>query len=147
MERSHSGLVRRFRKPMLPKGNREFKSHPLRRRLAEASALARQSPLSQITGNSGNFGETKSAKKRKREKDMYYVYLLTCADKKTYIGCTDDLKDRLSRHQKGFVPATEDRLPVKLASYFAFPNKYKAHEFEKYLKSGSGRAFTKRHLM
>jgi len=78
---------------------------------------------------------------------MYYVYILLCSDNKPYTGCTNDLKDRIKRHQKGNVPATKDRLPVKLASYFAFANKYKAYEFEKYLKSGSGRAFTKRHFM
>ena len=63
-----------------------------------------------------------------------------------YVGCTDDLKDRISRHQKGQVDATANRLPVKLDFYFVVHNKYKAFEFEKYLKSGSGRAFIKKHL-
>jgi hypothetical protein len=31
-------------------------------------------------------------------------------------------------------------LPVEFVFYCAFENKYKAFEFEKYLKSGSGRA-------
>jgi predicted GIY-YIG superfamily endonuclease len=70
-----------------------------------------------------------------------------CSDNKPYTGCTDDLKDRLDRHKKGYVPATKERLPVKLTSYFAFSNKYKAFEFEKYLKSGSGRSFVKRHII
>ncbi len=76
---------------------------------------------------------------------FWYVYLLECNDKKSYTGCTDDLKDRVNRHTKGQVPATKDRLPVKLISYFAFSNKYTAFNFEKYLKSGSGRAFIKKH--
>lgn len=76
---------------------------------------------------------------------FYYVYILWCNDRKPYIGCTDNLKDRVIRHQKGQVPATKDRLPVKLTSYFAFSNKYTAFNFEKYLKSGSGRAFLKKH--
>lgn len=70
-----------------------------------------------------------------------------CSDNKTYIGCTDDLKDRIDCHQKGNVPATKDRLPIKLISYFAFSDKYIAFNFEKYLKSGSGRAFLKKHDM
>jgi predicted GIY-YIG superfamily endonuclease len=75
----------------------------------------------------------------------YYVYILRCNDGLPYTGCTDDLKDRINRHQKGHVPATKDRLPVKLISYFAFSNKYTAFNFEKYLKSGSGRALIKKH--
>jgi predicted GIY-YIG superfamily endonuclease len=78
---------------------------------------------------------------------MWYTYLLRCFDQKTYIGCSSDLKQRIERHKKGQVPATKDRLPIKLISYFAFNNKYKAFEFEKYLKSGSGRAFLKKHLI
>ena len=31
--------------------------------------------------------------------------------------------------------------------FVAFPDKYKAYEFEKYLKSGSGRAFRTFHLI
>jgi putative endonuclease len=77
---------------------------------------------------------------------MYYVYGLKCKDG-YYVGCTDDIKDRFERHQKGYIPATANRLPVNLDFYFAIDNKYKAFEFEKYLKSGSGRTFTKRHLI
>lgn len=76
---------------------------------------------------------------------MHYVYIIICSDGKPYTGCTDDLKDRITRHNKGQVPATKDRLPIKLISYFAFSNKYTAFNFEKYLKSGSGRAFMKKH--
>ncbi len=76
---------------------------------------------------------------------MYYVYSLKCKDG-YYVGCTDDLKDRLRRHQKSQVSATAKRLPVKLDFYFVIQDKYKAFEFEKYLKSGSGRGFIKKHL-
>jgi len=76
---------------------------------------------------------------------MYYIYSLKCKDG-YYVGCTDDLKDRFSRHRKGHVPATKDRLPVTLGFYIALADKYKAFEFEKYLKSGSGRAFINKHF-
>lgn len=76
---------------------------------------------------------------------FYYVYILICNDKHPYIGCTNNLKERIVRHNKGQVPATKDRLPIQLISYFAFSNKYTAFNFEKYLKSGSGRAFLKKH--
>jgi predicted GIY-YIG superfamily endonuclease len=76
---------------------------------------------------------------------FYYVYILKCNNDKPYIGCTDNLKERIDRHQKGHVPATKELRPVKLINYFAFSNKYTSFNFEKYLKSGSGRAFMKKH--
>lgn len=76
---------------------------------------------------------------------MYYIYSLKCKNG-YYVGCTDNLEDRLNRHQKGYVLSTAKRLPIKLDFYFAINNKYKAFEFEKYLKSGSGRVFIKKHL-
>lgn len=78
---------------------------------------------------------------------MYYVYILKCNDSELYTGCTNNIIDRLERHQKGYVLATQNRLPVILEFYTAIPDKYKAFEFEKYLKSGSGRAFLKRHFI
>lgn len=76
---------------------------------------------------------------------MYYVYILKT---KTgfYTGCTNDLKDRIKRHQSGQVQTTKNILPVSLEMYFALKDKYKAFEFEKYLKSGSGRSFIKKHF-
>ena len=77
---------------------------------------------------------------------MFYVYILKCNDRELYIGCTSDLKERIERHRKGYVPATAKQLPTKLLHYFAISDRYKAYKFEKYLKSGSGRAFLKKHF-
>ncbi|MFH1947114.1 MAG: GIY-YIG nuclease family protein [Candidatus Magasanikbacteria bacterium] len=77
---------------------------------------------------------------------MYYVYSLKCKDG-YYIGCTNNLKDRLERHKRGKVIATANRLPIELKFYCCFADKILAFSFEKYLKSGSGRAFTKKHLI
>lgn len=77
---------------------------------------------------------------------MYYIYCLQCEDG-YYIGCTQDLKDRLERHEKGQILATANRLPIHLHFYFVIQDKNKAFEFEKYLKSGSGRAFLNRHFL
>lgn len=76
---------------------------------------------------------------------MYYVYSLKCKDV-YYVGCTDNLRDKTERHQNGYVHATKNRLPVVLDFYIAFKNKYKAFNFEKYLKTGSGRTFIKKHF-
>ena len=78
---------------------------------------------------------------------MQYVYILLCNDGGHYTGCTEDLKARFQRHIDGHVPATKLRLPVQLIFYCAFKDKYKAIEFERYLKSGSGRAFIKKRFL
>lgn len=78
---------------------------------------------------------------------LTYTYILRCNNGKTYTGHTADLNKRLMRHQKGWVPATKDIRPVELITYLAFTDKYKAINFEKYLKSGSGRAFMKKRLI
>ena len=72
---------------------------------------------------------------------MYYVYILRCSDGGSYTGFSENLKERINRHANGHVPATKSRTPVVLVFYCVFQNKYKAREFGKYLKSGSGRAF------
>lgn len=76
---------------------------------------------------------------------MYYVYSLKCKDG-FYIGCTNNLKNRLEKHRKGYVSSTRNRLPVELDFYFAINDKHKAFELEKYLKTGSGRVFIKKRL-
>jgi len=78
---------------------------------------------------------------------MYYVYILKCKDGKHYTGCTSDLKDRFQRHINGHVPTTADNLPVHLVHYSAFIDKYKAFNFERYLKAGSGKAFMKKRFI
>ncbi|MGB3467664.1 MAG: GIY-YIG nuclease family protein [Cyclobacteriaceae bacterium] len=78
---------------------------------------------------------------------MHYVYILRCSDHSIYTGCTNNLDDRLRRHNKGEVKYTSTRTPVALETYITFTNKYQAYNFEKYLKSGSGRAFMNKRLI
>lgn len=80
-------------------------------------------------------------------KKMWYVYILLCADNNHYTGCTSNIVERLKRHSEGRVVSTRSRLPIKLLFYASFSDKYKAYQFEKYLKSGSGRAFANKHLL
>lgn len=72
---------------------------------------------------------------------------LRCADSHTYVGCTSNLADRLMRHQAGMVHYTRDKLPVTLVAAIGFLGKPKAFGFEKYLISGSGRAFMNKRLI
>jgi predicted GIY-YIG superfamily endonuclease len=78
---------------------------------------------------------------------MHYVYILKCSNGEYYKGCTSNIEERLERHHKGWVDATKNLLPLNLITYTAFTDKYKSYEFEKYLKSGSGRAFIKKHFV
>jgi predicted GIY-YIG superfamily endonuclease len=77
---------------------------------------------------------------------FWYVYILKCSNGTIYTGCTNNLEDRIKRHNMGQVNATKNIIPVHLITYLAFIDKYKAYDFEKYLKKGSGRAFSKRHF-
>lgn len=78
---------------------------------------------------------------------MYFVYILKCSDGTFYKGCTSDLDDRMNRHNSGYIKYTASRLPIEMITYLAFNNKYKAFEFEKYLKTGSGRALMNKRLL
>jgi len=64
-----------------------------------------------------------------------------------YAGCTSNLNNRIDRHQKGYIDSTKGRGPVKLIWHCVFEKQEKAYAFEKYLKSGSGRAFRNKHLI
>ena len=72
---------------------------------------------------------------------MWTVYILKCNDGTHYVGCTSNMEERLMRHNRGNVSYTKSRLPLQIEIQIQFRYKYKAYAFEKYLKSGSGRAF------
>jgi putative endonuclease len=76
-----------------------------------------------------------------------YVYILeNHASEHFYIGLTDDLRARLAKHNAGEVPHTSKYKPWRLRISVAFSDERQAVELERYLKSGSGRAFAKRHF-
>ncbi len=79
---------------------------------------------------------------------MKYVYILESEleAEHYYTGLTDDIASRLAKHNAGDVKHTAKFKPWKLKTYIAFSDKAKAATFEKYLKSGSGRAFAKKRL-
>ena len=79
---------------------------------------------------------------------MKYVYILQSEQDmdRFYTGITDDLKARISKHNAGDVSHTFRHRPWRIKSYLAFTDEGRALAFEKYLKSGSGRAFAKKHL-
>ena len=79
---------------------------------------------------------------------MHYVYLMRSEKypEQTYIGLTEDLRTRLLRHNQGDCRHSSKWRPWQLVGYQAFASRERAVEFERYLKTGSGRAFAKRHF-
>jgi putative endonuclease len=70
---------------------------------------------------------------------MFFVYvLLSQKDKKFYVGQTNDLADRVLRHNEGRVRATKGRRPLLLAWTESFPTRAEAVRRERYLKSLHG---------
>jgi putative endonuclease len=81
-------------------------------------------------------------------KDFYYVYVLVsdANDEAHYIGATRDLRARLMEHNRGKCPHTAKQRPWYSETAVAFRSEAKARAFERYLKTGSGREFARRHF-
>ena len=79
---------------------------------------------------------------------LYYVYILVSDldPARHYTGRTKDLLHRIDKHNAGEVPHTAKYRPWRLETYVAFTHESKAITFERYLKSGSGREFARRHF-
>ena len=80
--------------------------------------------------------------------NFHYVYILVDEATGThfYIGCTEDLRSRLEKHNKGDVPHTSKFRPWRIKNAIAFENREKAYAFEACLKTHCDRAFTKCHF-
>jgi predicted GIY-YIG superfamily endonuclease len=59
---------------------------------------------------------------------------------------TADVHGRLADHNAGRCPHTAKHRPWRHHVVIEFPDEQRAIRFERYLKSGSGRAFAKRHF-
>ena len=79
---------------------------------------------------------------------MTLVYILQslCHPQKYYVGVTTQPMLRLTDHNAGHNFHTAKYRPWKLTVCVAFDDHNRAVQFERYLKSGSGRAFAKRHF-
>ena len=78
---------------------------------------------------------------------LYYTYILKSSiDSSLYVGFTNNIDRRFEEHQSKKVTATKAKVPSKLLCYFATESSKTASDLEKYFKSGSGRAFVKKHI-
>ena len=76
------------------------------------------------------------------------VYILRSDSNQSrhYTGLTSDLEKRLKWHNAGQNVDTARDRPWTVVVAFHFADERVARRFEKYLKSGSGREFAKRHF-
>ena len=80
--------------------------------------------------------------------DKRFVYVLKSAAPKPhfYIGLTSNVLARLADHNAGHCPHTARHRPWELHVTIELSDEARAVDFERHLKSGSGRAFAKRHF-
>jgi predicted GIY-YIG superfamily endonuclease len=85
---------------------------------------------------------------RRMPPDKRFVYLLKNAGQRPrfYVGLTSDVRGRLEGHNAGRCPHTTRDRPWQLHVVIEFTDEERAIRFERYLKSGSGREFAKRHF-
>jgi predicted GIY-YIG superfamily endonuclease len=81
-----------------------------------------------------------------RMKQFVYVIKTEGTPTQFHVGLTSDVDTRLADHNRAACPHTASRKRWQLHVVIAFPDEARAVRFERYLKSGSGRAFARRHF-
>ena len=77
----------------------------------------------------------------------FAVYIISCSNGSYYVGFTKNLHQRLKAHMNGLVTFTKHKKPLRLVHISVFSDLKKAYDFERYLKTGSGKAFMKKRLV
>ena len=80
------------------------------------------------------------------ERRFVYILRSEADTERHYIGIASDPTARLAWHNAGPCGYTLAHRPWRMAVSIEFPTEQQALRFERYLKSGSGRAFAKRHF-
>ena len=78
----------------------------------------------------------------------YFVYVLQSLEdpSRHYCGVTSNIDERVAAHNAGKSAHTAKYRPWRLSVTIVFDDQARAARFEKHLKSGSGRAFCRRHF-
>jgi predicted GIY-YIG superfamily endonuclease len=79
-------------------------------------------------------------------KHVVYILRSVTEPNRPYIGLTYDVDARLAAHNAGRCSHTARYRPWEVVVALHFADEPTALRFERYLKSGSGRAFAKRHF-
>ena len=80
------------------------------------------------------------------EKRFVYV-LQSIRDGRLYVGITGNVQQRVDTHNSGGSAYTAPYRPWRLVVAIEFATERQAVAFERYLKTGSGRAFARRHFV
>ena len=80
------------------------------------------------------------------ERRFVYILVSQVDPKRYYTGSTSDVQARLAAHNAGQSAHTANGRPWDISVVIEFADEQRAARFERYLKSGSGCAFAKRHL-
>jgi len=78
-----------------------------------------------------------------------FVYILRSLqdDTRPYVGLTSNVRARLDAHNAGHCAHTARHRPWSVTVSVEFDDEKRAVRFERYLKSGSGWAFSRRHFL
>ena len=79
-------------------------------------------------------------------KRFVYVLQSDIDPERHYVGITSNVDNRLEWHNHGPCGYTVDHRPWSVVVSLEFADEQTAVRFERYLKSGSGRAFAQRHF-
>ena len=93
-------------------------------------------------------GVTYAQSRRVGRVEKRFVYILRSEGdaKRHYVGVTADVTKRLHWHNPGLNVHTARNRPWHVIVSLEFRTEDAARAFERYLKTGSGRAFAKRHF-
>ena len=80
------------------------------------------------------------------EKRIVYLLQSDREPARRYAGVTSNLGNRLAAHNSGQNAHTAEHRPWHLLVHLEFRTEQAALDFERYLKSGAGRTFAKRHF-
>lgn len=69
---------------------------------------------------------------------FYFYVLKSLKDGKLYSGFTGDLKERVKKHNSGYIKSTAERKPFKLVYYEAYRSEYEARRREYQIKRRAG---------
>jgi len=77
---------------------------------------------------------------------MYFVYAIVSeVDQRIYVGFTTDVEKRLKEHNSGKTTSTKGYKPWNILVVEEVTSREEARKREKYLKSGIGKEYLKRH--